>query len=84
MIHRSSTNLQGASIDRVSAALTNLNVEDERIQGILRRELRLSRDHWAAFAKSDLMLSASDALAVGLADEIVTFTPSPGCSLLSI
>lgn len=74
VIHRSTGASQPATAARLKAATESLVLDDERTEAILRQHTNLSPDQWKQVGH-DLWLSASQAVAVGLAHEIGEFAP---------
>jgi ATP-dependent Clp protease protease subunit len=56
---------------------------DATARGILRERISLSEERWATFEHSDIHLSADDAVACGIADEIADFAPPLGATIYS-
>lgn len=77
MLHRSSVAAQTASAGDLAAIVHSMNIEDERIESIIRTHLELTTDQWRVFTHHELTLSAPEALRAGLATDIEEFSPPP-------
>jgi ATP-dependent Clp protease protease subunit len=83
-MHRSHTALQTANVSRLQSITKGLSVDDQRTEAILRQHLNLSGEQWQLHDTSDLWLTAQEALACGLADEIADFSPPPGTMVFNV
>jgi ATP-dependent Clp protease protease subunit len=55
-----------------------LQADDARTEQILRQHVRLSEDHWRTHEYSDLHLTASEGLKVGMITQVRDFVPPSG------
>lgn len=85
MIHKSHAS-PGAGIgaDELAVVVEGLRADDSRTESIMRMFLRLTPEQLQAHARTDLHLTARDAHAVGLVDDIRDFSPRPGARLINI
>jgi ATP-dependent Clp protease protease subunit len=85
MIHKSHAS-PGSSIgaDELAVVVEGLRADDNRTEFIMRKFLKLKPEQLLVHARTDLHLTASDALAAGLIDEIRDFSPRPGAPLVNI
>ncbi len=74
MLHRTVSPALPTSADRLHAVTHSVTSDDERTEAIIRDNLTLSDEQWAMHRHSDLFLTASQAVACGLA-EIGEFAP---------
>lgn len=85
MIHKSHASpASGTGADELAVVVDGLRADDSRTESILRKYVRLTPLQHQAHAHTDLHLSARDALAAGLIDEIRDFSPRPGAVLINI
>jgi ATP-dependent protease ClpP protease subunit len=75
MIHKSYASPQFATSDRLQAVAHMLVLDDERVEAIFRRHLKLDDSHWATHKTADLWFSGKEAITAGLASEIAEFSP---------
>jgi ATP-dependent Clp protease protease subunit len=83
-VHRTQTSLQAANANRFQSIAKGLALDDQRTEAILRQHLTLSDDQWRFHDVSDLWLTAQEAVACGLADEIAEFRPAVASMVFSI
>lgn len=83
MIHKSSLNPNASGADRLKAAGSSLDLDDARVEGILRKHLRLPEELWTQFNYHDVFFSGADAVKFGMADEIAEFSPPVGTKVLN-
>jgi ATP-dependent Clp protease, protease subunit len=84
MLHRSTMSPELPTAGRLQAAIKTLTIDDERTAAILHRHLKLTDEHWRQLDRTDLTLTADEALQVGLAQDIGEFTPKKGAPLYAI
>lgn len=84
MMHKSSASLGGFTAERMSAHLKSLILDDSRVEAIFKNETALTNDHWAIHSRSDLWLSAEEAVQTGIASRIGDFSPPPGATLTNV
>nr|WP_314628811.1 ATP-dependent Clp protease proteolytic subunit [uncultured Noviherbaspirillum sp.] len=85
MIHKSHASPgSGIGADELAVVVEGLRADDSRTESIMRKFLRLTPEQVQAHARTDLHLSARDALGAGLIDEIRDFSPRPGARLVNI
>jgi ATP-dependent protease ClpP protease subunit len=78
MIHRPYAPTQGADLALLASAVASLQVDDARMDQILREHLRLPAEQWAAYERHNHWLDAQTALSAGLTTEIGEFGPPAG------
>jgi ATP-dependent Clp protease protease subunit len=83
MIHKSSSNPDASGVRKLKAVASNLDLDDARVEGILRAHLSLTEEIWTQFAYHDVYLSGDDAVKYGIADEIAEFSPPAGTKVLN-
>jgi ATP-dependent Clp protease protease subunit len=82
MLHRTQCIVPQGSSARVTQTIVNAAiVDDQRTEAILRRHIRLTDERWAEFDNNDLIFTAEQAVATGVADEIAEFVPPAGTRL---
>ncbi|RYG87848.1 MAG: hypothetical protein EON59_06230 [Alphaproteobacteria bacterium] len=84
MIHRCSSNLQGASAIGLQGVTDSLTLDDARTEAIIRQHLRLPDEKWALHRHSALWLGAGDALAAGMIDEVAELELPPETMIYSV
>jgi ATP-dependent Clp protease protease subunit len=82
MIHKSHASPHsGIAADELAVVVEGLRADDSRTESVMRRFLKLTPAQLQVHAHTDLHLTARDALAAGLVDEIRDFSPRPGARL---
>ncbi len=85
MIHKSHASPgSGIGADELAVVVEGLRADDSRTESIMRKFLRLTPVQLQVHARTDLHLTAHDALGAGLIDEIRDFSPRPGARLFNI
>ena len=85
MVHKSHASApHGARPDALRIIVEGLQADDARTEQILREHVQLSEEHWRTHAYSDLHLTASDAKAVGMIDDVKDFIPPRGQRVANI
>jgi len=85
MIHKSHASPgTGIGADELAIVVEGLRADDSRTESIMRKFLHLTPRQMQVHARTDLHLTASDALHAGLIDEIRDFSPRPGAQLINI
>lgn len=85
MIHKSHASPgSGIGVEELAVVVEGLRADDSRTESVLRKSLQLTPAQWQVLARTDLHLSARDALDVGLIEEIRDFSPRPGARLINI
>lgn len=85
MIHKSHASPgSGIGADELAVVVEGLRADDSRTESIMRKFLRLTPVQLQVHARTDLHLTAHDALGAGLIDEIRDFSPRPGARLINI
>ncbi|MBJ7310631.1 ClpP family protease [Rugamonas sp. CCM 8940] len=85
MVHKSHASApHGARPDALRIIVEGLQADDARTEQILREHVQLSEEHWRVHAYSDLHLTATEALGVGLIDAVKDFTPPKGIRVTNI
>jgi ATP-dependent Clp protease protease subunit len=83
MMHRSyspTQNLTGRQLQPLTHALA---LDDERTEAILRTHITMPAEKWADLDGA-LFLSAQEAIAWGVADQIADFCPPPGTQIFNV
>jgi ATP-dependent protease ClpP protease subunit len=65
MIHKASSNPNASGVGKLKAVANNLDLDDSRVEAILRTHLNLPEEMWTQFAYHDVYLSGTDALNMG-------------------
>ncbi len=85
MVHKShATASPGARPDALEIIVDGLRADDARTEQILRKHVEFTPEHWGVHAYSDLHLTAREAKAVGLIDDVADFAPPRGVHLINI
>jgi ATP-dependent Clp protease protease subunit len=85
MVHKSHASApHGARPDALRIIVEGLQADDARTEQILRNHIRLSDEHWKIHAYSDLHLTASEALSVGMVGDVRDFIPPKGLRVTNI
>ncbi|MES2114239.1 MAG: ATP-dependent Clp protease proteolytic subunit [Pseudomonadota bacterium] len=85
MVHKSHASApHGARPDALRIIVEGLQADDARTEQIIREHVRLTEEHWQIHAYSDLHLTASEALSVGLIDQVLDFAPPKGQRVTNI
>lgn len=84
VIHKSFHTLPGGTADQLEIHAKGLKIEDERTEGILKQHLKLSRAQWNTHKRGNLMITANDAIKIGLIHEIGDFKPPEGVQLYNV
>ncbi|NRR31521.1 ATP-dependent Clp protease proteolytic subunit [Oxalobacteraceae bacterium] len=85
MIHKSHASApHGARPDALRIIVEGLQADDARTEQILREHVQLTEEHWNIHAYSDLHLKATEALGVGMVQEIRDFSPPKGRRVTNI
>lgn len=85
MIHKSHASPgSGIGADDLAVVVEGLRADDSRTDSIMQKFLKLTPGQTRVHARTDLHLTARDALGVGLIDEIRDFSPQPGARLVNI
>lgn len=83
MIHKASSNPDSSGVRKLKAVAGNLDLDDARVEGILRAHLRLTDEMWTQFDYHDVYLSGDDAVTYGMAESIGEFSPPLGVKVLN-
>jgi ATP-dependent Clp protease protease subunit len=85
MIHKSHASPgSGIGADELAVVVEGLRADDSRTESIIRKFLQLTPRQMQVHARTDLHMTAHDALHAGLIDEIRDFSPRPGAPLINI
>lgn len=85
MLHQTTrTFSQAVTALQVREAERSLSFDDQRMEEIVSRHLRLTPEHLEIHRTRDLWFSAQEALTVGIIDEIASFTPPRGAQVWNI
>jgi ATP-dependent Clp protease protease subunit len=84
MIHRTITGQQPATATRLEALTQSVTIDDQRTEEILRYHLTLAPEMWAKLDHYDLTFSAEEAVKIGMAQEIVEFSPPAGSRVFTV
>ena len=85
MIHKSHASPgSGIGADELAVVVEGLRADDSRTESVMRKFLQFTPRQMQVHARTDLHLTAHDALHAGLIDEIRDFSPRPGARLISI
>lgn len=85
MVHKShATASPGARPDALNIIVEGLRADDARTESILRKHIELAPEQWAIHQYSDLHLTARDAKAAHMIDEVADFAPPRGVHIRNI
>ena len=85
MVHKSHASApHGARPDALRIIVEGLQADDARTEQILREHVQLSPEHWRIHEYSDLHLTASEGLKVGMIEEVKDFVPPRGQRVANI
>lgn len=85
LIHKAMMPLAGPTgALELSAKAEAARLYDSQIEGILRSEISLPDDKWAAHNVSDVVFGAEDAVSYGVVHEVADFRPPRGSVMLPI
>jgi ATP-dependent Clp protease protease subunit len=85
MVHKSHASApHGARPDALRIIVEGLQADDARTEQILREHVQLSAEHWRIHEYSDLHLTASEGLVVGMINEVKDFVPPRGQRVANI
>jgi ATP-dependent Clp protease protease subunit len=85
MVHKShATASPGSRPDALNIIVEGLRADDARTESILRKHVTLTPEQWAIHQYSDLHLTARDAKAAGMVEEVTDFAPPKGALLRNI
>lgn len=85
MIHKShATASPGSRPDALNIIVEGLRADDARTESILRKHIELTPEQWGIHQYGDLHLTAREAKAAGLIDDVRDFSPPKGASLRNI
>lgn len=85
MIHKSHASAaSGTRPDALQIIVDGLVADDHRTEKILKKHVKLTKQHWKIHVSSDLHLTAAQALEVGIIDQIADFAPPKGSRIVSI
>ena len=85
MIHKSSlTPNAGTTVTQLQNLAQNLNLEDERTEGILRQHLHMPDDIWERHRYENVTFNATDSAKIGLVHEVSDFCVPPGSQLYNV
>lgn len=85
MVHKShATASPGSRPDALNIIVEGLRADDARTESILRKHVTLTPEQWAIHQYSDLHLTARDAKAAGMVEEVSDFAPPKGALLRNI
>ena len=85
MVHKSHASApHGARPDALRIIVEGLQADDARTEQILRSHVQLREEQWQTHAYSDLHLTATEALDVGMIDEVRDFAPPKGQRVTNI
>lgn len=85
MVHKSHASApSGARPDALRIIVEGLQADDARTEQILRQHVELSEEHWRVHNYSDLHLTADDALAVNMINDVADFSPPKGKRVTNI
>jgi ATP-dependent protease ClpP protease subunit len=84
MLHRTTYTPVPTNAANLAVTTKILSIEDQRTESILRERAHLTDDQWRDLDSHDLWLTAQEAVAAGIADEIAEFTPLKGGTLFII
>lgn len=78
MIHKTMFSPVAATVDRLQSAANAAALDDQRIEAILHKHIKLAQEKWDVHKVADLWLSAKEALDAGISDAISDFSPPVG------
>jgi ATP-dependent Clp protease protease subunit len=85
MLHKATFYSGGPTTSvQLNAATQSLLVDDGRIESVLKQTISMPEEKWNVHRFTDLFLTAEEALAYGLIDEIADFAPPAGARLINM
>jgi ATP-dependent protease ClpP protease subunit len=84
MFHRTTSVPQQANLERLKYLAKSVASDDRITEGILRKHLNMGDEMWACLDQNDLLVSAEQAVEIGLAHEVREFLPPVGTKIISI
>jgi ATP-dependent Clp protease, protease subunit len=85
MIHKTHTSPQaGANAAKLGAHIDSLLSDDARVEAILKAETSIPDEKWTLHAVQDVVFSAQEAVAFGIADDICEFRIPDGNKIYNI
>lgn len=84
MIHRVYLNPVAATSDKLAASAGYLELEDDRVETILKTHTKLPADKWQQHKYTDVWINSKEAVNYGFADIVGEFSPPPGARLFNI
>ena len=85
MIHKSHVSPEpGATADALNAIADSLNIDNDRIETILRQHITMPKKMWDQHKHGNLTITARKAKELGLIHEIGLFSPPQGAKLYNI
>jgi ATP-dependent Clp protease protease subunit len=85
MIHKATFHPgMSATSAQLYAATRSLDVDDARIESILKAHIAMPDDKWSLHRMADLFITAQEAAEFGLIDEVHDFAPPSGAALINI
>lgn len=84
MIHRTVITQERATARRLESTTKSLLLDDERTEAILKNHLKMPEDRWKELEYHDVNFSATEAVEVGLADEVAEFAPPPRTQIFDL
>lgn len=84
MAHSCAVGSQGAGPHALKSIARSMEIDNERAEGIIHKHASLSDEQWAIYQNRDLWLSAEEAIANGIADEIGEFCPPAGTQVHAV
>jgi ATP-dependent Clp protease, protease subunit len=83
-IHRTQRNPGTTTANVLKSNAESAALDDKRTEAILREHLKLPAEKWDDFDHYDLSFSAQEAVEMGLAQEVLEFSPPAGTNIFNI
>lgn len=84
MLHRAYVSPQGATTDRLKAAVESLLLDEQRMEDILSIHTKIPADKIGIHKHSDIWFTAKEAVEYGFATEVGDFAPPVGAQIYSL
>lgn len=84
MIHKAYLNPMAATADRLAVYASQMELDDRRIESILRDNAKIKQDKWDLHKFADVWFSAQEAIDTEIADGFGEFAPPPGKPIFNI
>lgn len=84
MLHRAYMSPQAATTDRLKSVVQALLVDEQRLEAVLNKHVKIPADKLETHKHSDIWFTAKEAVECGLATEVGDFSPPTGAPIYSL